>query len=232
MTGRISKEQKSINKKEAECCIHTGEIDSSAIISNEFRDVKLEKPKLLLHSCCGPCSTAVIERLIGTYKITVFFYNPNIDDPDEYRRRLDTQIYFLKQINESNIYGDKVDFLEGEYDPEIYYEAVQGLENEKEGGARCTECFRLRLERTAVKAKTHGFDLFATTLTVSPYKNYKLITEIGNELAFKYGLSWLDMDFKKKDGYRRSVELSKLYGLYRQHYCGCNFSNWQLEKHE
>ena len=206
--------------------------DSSTVFTGQFGEERLEKPKLLLHSCCGPCSTAVIERLIGTYNITVFFYNPNIDDPEEYKKRLETQIEFINKINETNIYGDKVEFLEGEYDPEIYYDVARGLENEKEGGARCTECFRLRLERTAVKAKTHGFDTFATTLTVSPYKNYNLITEIGREMAFKYGLSYLDMDFKKKDGYRRSVELSKIYGLYRQHYCGCNFSNWQLEKEE
>lgn len=218
--------------KEAGCCICSDEACGSRIFPNAFREEKIEKPRLLLHSCCGPCSTSVIERLAEKYKITVFFYNPNIDDADEYEKRRNTQIEFLNQINESNIYGDKIDFLEGEYDPDIYYEAVRGLENEKEGGARCTECFRLRLERTAVKAKTHGFDMFATTLTVSPYKNYKLITEIGNEMAFKYGLSWLDMDFKKKDGYRRSVELSKLYGLYRQHYCGCSFSDWQREKQD
>jgi len=211
-------------------CTCDNGICDNAVMTNPFGEEKLEKPKLLLHSCCGPCSTAVIERLIGTYSITVFFYNPNIDDPEEYEKRRDTQVAFLNQLNENSIYGDRVEFIEGEYDPDIYHSVCRGLENEKEGGARCTECFRLRLERTAVKAKTHGFDTFATTLTVSPYKNYKLITEIGREMAFKYGLSYLDMDFKKKDGYRRSVELSKIYGLYRQHYCGCNFSNWQLEK--
>ena len=183
-----------------------------------------KKPRLLLHSCCGPCSTSVIERLACTYQITVFFYNPNIHDTEEYEKRKKTQIQFLNQLNSSNLYEDKIDFIEGEYDPESFFEVSRGLEEEREGGARCEKCFILRLERTAVKAKTHGFDTFATTLTVSPYKNYTLIAEIGRRLAFQYGLSYLDIDFKKKDGYRRSIELSKQYGLYRQHYCGCLFS--------
>ncbi len=197
-----------------------------------FPDVKVEKPRLLLHSCCGPCSTAVVERLSPTYRITVFFYNPNIHDAAEYEKRKAAQIDFLNQLNESGIYEDRIEFLEGEYDPELFFEVCRGLEGEKEGGARCEKCFRLRLERTAVAARTHGFDTFATTLTVSPYKNYKTITEIGKLLSFRYGLGYLDMDFKKKDGYRRSVELSKSYGLYRQHYCGCVFSMPKTEEKE
>ena len=194
------------------------------VLADMIGETKLQKPKLLLHSCCGPCSTSVIERLAASYNITIFFYNPNIDDAEEYEKRKETQKELLRQMNDSNLFDEKIDFIEGEYDPESFYEVSMGLEDEKEGGARCEKCFRLRLERTAVKAKTHGFDIFTTTLTVSPYKNYSLITEIGKELAFKYGLSYLDMDFKKKDGYRRSVELSKFYGLYRQHFCGCSFA--------
>lgn len=201
------------------CCIPENDI-----LCASMRDTHVEKPKLLLHSCCGPCSTSVIERLAATYKITVFYYNPNIHDAAEYEKRRDTQIDFISKLNDSDLYEDKIEFTEGEYDTESFFEVSAGLEDENEGGARCEKCFRLRLERTAAHAKTHGFDTFATTLTVSPYKNYKVITEIGQDIAFKYGLSYLDMDFKKKDGYKRSIELSKQYGLYRQHYCGCAFS--------
>ncbi len=206
------------------CCIFGDCITDGDVICCSFREPRVEKPRLLLHSCCGPCSTAVIERLIGTYRITVFYYNPNIHDEAEYEKRKRNQIDFINQLNDSNIYEDKIEFTEGEYDTESFFKVSAGLEEENEGGARCEKCFRLRLERTAVHAKTHGFDTFATTLTVSPYKNYKLITEIGRGLAFKYQLSYLDTDFKKKDGYKRSIELSKQYGLYRQHYCGCIYS--------
>lgn len=186
-----------------------------------------EKNRLLLHSCCGPCSTACIERLIGEYKITVFFYNPNITDREEYELRKENQIKFINMYNaklSDSDSGDRVEFIEGEYLPEEFYRVSKGLENEPEGGKRCTECFSLRMERTAQAAIKTGNGIFGTTLTVSPHKNYNLISAIGCELADKYGLEFLDMDFKKKAGFQRSIQMSKEYGLYRQNYCGCKFS--------
>ena len=179
-----------------------------------------DKPKLLLHSCCGPCSTAVVTQLVEDYAVTVFFYNPNIGPQEEYLLRLENQKRFLSEYDPTGSIG----FIEGDYDSENYYEAVNGLEDEKEGGARCTECFRLRLERTAKLAAELGFDLFTTTLTVSPHKNAELINAIGEDLAQENGVPWLNSNFKKKDGYLRSIRLSKEYGLYRQNYCGCIFS--------
>ena len=189
-------------------------------------NIEITRPKLMLHSCCGPCSTAVIERLLGDYDITIFFYNPNITEDEEYEKRKATQIQFLNAYNEKVEEQDRVVFLEGEYFPDEFYRAAQGLEDEPEGGKRCTECFKLRLERTAAEGKINGYDYFGTTLTVSPHKNYPLISEIGNALAEAYGINFLDMDFKKKAGYQRSVALSKEYELYRQNYCGCSFSKW------
>lgn len=186
---------------------------------------------LLLHSCCGPCSTAVIERLSGEFDITVFYYNPNITDEPEYEHRKEEQKKFLQKYNE-NTEGNKVKFVEGDYEVEDFYKAARGFEAEKEGGARCTKCFALRLEKTALTAKKLGMDVFATTLTVSPHKNYKLISELGNKISIEYGVDFLDMDFKKKAGYQRSVDISKEYGLYRQNYCGCEFSKWFLRDNE
>ena len=186
---------------------------------------------LLLHSCCGPCSTAVIERLSGEFDITVFYYNPNITDEPEYEHRKEEQKKFLQKYNE-NTEGNKVKFVEGDYEVEDFYKAARGFEAEKEGGARCTKCFVLRLEKTALTAKKLGMDVFATTLTVSPHKNYKLISELGNKISIEYGVDFLDMDFKKKAGYQRSVDISKEYGLYRQNYCGCEFSKWFLRDNE
>lgn len=185
---------------------------------------KIEKPSLLLHSCCGPCSTAVIERLAGDYQITIFFYNPCITDEEEYQRRKEAQIQFIKQYNESLPPKENIRFMEGPYDTKNFYRAVEGLENEPEGGKRCLECFRLRLEKTAETCKLAGCDYFGTTLTVSPHKNYELISRLGRSLAVHYGLSFIDEDFKKKDGFKRSIELSRQYGLYRQNYCGCEYS--------
>ncbi|MDD5922485.1 MAG: epoxyqueuosine reductase QueH [Eubacteriales bacterium] len=184
------------------------------------------KERLLLHSCCGPCSTSVIERLIPTYKITLFYYNPCITDREEYEKRKANQIRFLILRNErAASEEDLVEFAEGTYEPEAYLSAVRGYENEPEGGLRCTICFRQRLSKAAEYASRHGFPIYTTTLTVSSHKDYKRITAIGEEIAFLYeGLQYLDMDFKKKDGFKRSVELSKEYGLYRQNFCGCEFS--------
>lgn len=188
----------------------------------------MKKEKLLLHSCCGPCSTAVIEKIAEEFDITIFFYNPNIDDEEEYEKRKENQIKYINIYNEGKSEEEKVKFLEGDYRIEDFIAASEGLEHEKEGGARCRECFKLRLGETAKQAVSDGYRHFGTTLTVSPHKNYSLISEIGHALeeAADFNIQFLDRDFKKQDGYRRSVELSKEYELYRQRYCGCSFSKW------
>ncbi len=177
-------------------------------------------PALLLHSCCAPCSSYVLEYLSNYFRITVFYYNPNIDPPEEYRKRAAEQQNFIARLPVKY----PVRFLEGEYVPQDYYAAVKGLEQEPEGGARCRKCFRLRLEKTAAAAVREQADYFATTLTISPLKNARAINEIGEALAEEYHLLWLPSDFKKKEGFKRSGELSRQYGLYRQNYCGCRFS--------
>ncbi|MBQ1401172.1 MAG: epoxyqueuosine reductase QueH [Firmicutes bacterium] len=192
---------------------------------------KGEKPVVFLHSCCGPCSTAVTERLYDDYKIDVFFFNPNITDEEEYNRRKGAQEDFIQSFNEEHQGEARVDFIEGDYDPERFFCAAKGLEDEPEGGRRCAECFRLRLEETAREAKERNCGFFATTLTVSPHKDYETISAIGNELSEKYGVAFLDMCFRKKGGYQRSIELSKQYGLYRQDHCGCVFAREAQEKY-
>lgn len=185
---------------------------------------KTEKPSLLLHSCCGPCSTSVVERLTEEFDITVFFYNPCITEEAEYQRRRSAQISFLEQFNREHMGEVHIHLKEGDYRPTEFFRLTEGLEQEPEGGKRCTVCFRQRLEKTAETASLSGYDYFGTTLTVSPHKNYSLISEIGRGLTLKYGVSFLDRDFKKKDGFKRSIELSKKYDLYRQNYCGCEYS--------
>ena len=172
--------------------------------------------KLLLHSCCGPCSSSVIERLRDYFDITVIYYNPNIEPKKEYEKRKSEQ---LRLLNELGIKFMDIDYLNNEY-----HEKVKGYENEPENGLRCPLCFELRLDKTASKAKENNFDYFGTTLTVSPHKNSKIINEIGLKLEEKYGVKFLLSDFKKEDGYKRSIELSKKYDLYRQDYCGCLYS--------
>lgn len=172
--------------------------------------------KLLLHSCCGPCSSSVIERLRDFFDITVIYYNPNIEPKEEYEKRKNEQ---LRLLNELGIKFMDIDYLNNEY-----HEKVKGYENEPENGLRCPLCFELRLDKTASKAKENNFDYFGTTLTVSPHKNSKIINEIGLKLEEKYGVKFLLSDFKKEDGYKRSIELSKKYDLYRQDYCGCLYS--------
>ena len=182
------------------------------------------KKKLLLHSCCGPCSTTAIFSLCENYDITICYYNPNIYPEEEYIKRKNEQIKLIKKINgEGKIL---IKLLDVEYDFEKYEEAVCSLKEEKEGGARCTVCFRLRLEKVASLAKESGFDMFATTLTVSPHKNALLINKIGEEISINKGIEYLPTDLKKKDGYKKSVEYSKQYELYRQNYCGCRYSIW------
>jgi len=172
--------------------------------------------KLLLHSCCGPCSTQVIDVLKNDYNITIYYYNPNIDTDEEYQHRLSEQKRFCKEVG--------VEVLEDGYNPEEFYSKIKGLEGEKEGGARCSVCFRLRLEKTAQKAKELGFDLFGTTLTVSPHKNSIVINSIGKAVQEIVEIEFLEGNYKKQDGYKKSIEFSKKYNLYRQNYCGCEFS--------
>jgi len=174
------------------------------------------KEKLALHSCCGPCSSYVLEYLKNYFEVTVFFYNPNIHPQAEYYLRLSEQ----KKLCE--IYG--VELIECDYNPDAFLAAVQGFENEPEGGKRCTKCFDMRLKNTAKIAKSMGFDLITTTLTVSPHKNAALINEIGQAAAQEQSLQWLPSDFKKRGGYLRSIEICRQYGIYRQDYCGCQFS--------
>ena len=178
------------------------------------------KPRLLLHSCCGPCSSYCIEALIKYFDITVLWHNPNIQPKSEYDLRLTNQIKLIKEFEKQG----KLTLIEIPYDEQEFFSNIKGLEQEKEGGKRCTECFKLRLEQSAKIAKEQNFDYFTTTLTVSPHKNAPLINEIGFNLAEKYGVKFLPSDFKKKNGYKRSIELSKQFDLYRQDYCGCIFS--------
>lgn len=182
-----------------------------------------EKRKILLHSCCAPCSTSVIERLSEFYNITVLYYNPNIYPEEEYLKRKSEQMRFIKILNKK--YPEiKVSFLDCDYESEKFYEAVKGLEREPEGGARCPICFKLRLEKTAKLAKGLDFDLFGTTLSVSPHKDADLINAIGKSLQNIYDVYFLSANFKKNDGYKRSIELSKQLDIYRQNYCGCEFA--------
>lgn len=177
-------------------------------------------PSLLLHSCCGPCSSYCIEFLSQFFKVTVFYYNPNIYPDEEYFHRVKEQQRFIKEF--PTVYP--VSFIEGDFDKDSFYAASKGLEDEPERGLRCEKCFELRLSRTALKAKELGFDYFTTTLTISPLKDAKIINEIGTRISDNVGVKWLASDFKKKDGYKRSTELSKEYNMYRQDYCGCVFS--------
>lgn len=202
-----------------------GVTQSEPVLNLEnINDTRMIKPTILLHSCCGPCSTAVVEQLSGRYDITIFFYNPNITDKDEYEKRRTAQLDFIEKYNNRIDSRNRIAYLDGAYEPELFYMAVKGLEKEPEGGKRCTPCFQLRLEKTAETASMSGFDTFGTTLTISPYKNFELIYKLGMELGMRYGLTFLGEDFKKNGGYQRSIELSKEYHLYRQHYCGCGFS--------
>lgn len=183
-------------------------------------------PKLLLHSCCAPCSSYVLEYLSRYFEITVFYYNPNIYPPEEYKKRVEEQQKFISAREG----GYPVSFVEGKYDTETFYAMAKGREDLPEGGARCYDCYRLRLEETAKLAKAEGFDYFTTTLSISPYKNAEWLNEIGAELAGEYGVDYLFSDFKKKNGYKRSIELSAEYGLYRQDYCGCVYSKMERER--
>ena len=191
---------------------------------NYFREMEAviaslegRRPTLLLHSCCGPCTSAVLETVTPHFDTTVFFYNPNILPAEEFEKRL----YWLRVLLERAPFAEGVELMVPDRDEPAFWASARGLEAEPEGGARCTECFELRLGRTARAAKEGNFEFFATTLTVSPHKNAPLINAIGARLGEELGVRWLPSDFKKKDGYRRSIQLSAEYGLYRQAWCGC-----------
>ena len=178
-------------------------------------------PRLLLHSCCGPCSSYVLEYLCAYFDITVFYYNPNIYPFEEYEKRKNEQIRLIKSFNAE---GRHIQFINGDYDYRVFTDMARGFENEKEGGERCHRCYEFRLRKTAELALDRKADYFSTTLTVSPYKNAPFINELGFKIEEETGAKYLASDFKKRNGYKRSIELSKEYGLYRQDYCGCVFS--------
>ena len=182
-----------------------------------------EVPSLFLHSCCAPCSSYCLEYLSDYFKITVFYYNPNIFPSEEYKDRVDEQERLIRELNEAGV-KHEIRLVKGEYRPGDFYAVVKGMEQEPEGGARCTECFKLRLYESARLAKEGGYDYFTTTLTISPLKDAKRLNQIGEEAGDACGIRFLNSDFKKKNGYKRSTELSKEHALYRQNYCGCVYS--------
>lgn len=192
------------------------------VLDNILNSIKKENktPKLLLHACCAPCSSYVLEYLSEYFEITVYYYNPNIYPEEEYIRRINELKKFIKEYIPKN----KVDFIEEEYNPAEYYNSVKGLEKFGERSERCYKCYEFRMNKAALYAKNNNYDYFTTTLSISPYKDAKWINEIGKKLDEEYNIRYLYADFKKKNGYKRSLELSKKYDLYRQEYCGCVYS--------
>lgn len=183
-------------------------------------------PSLLLHSCCAPCSSYVLEYLSQFFHITIYYYNPNISYEEEYARRIEEQQRLIRALPVKH----EILFLQGIYEPDRFYQLAKGLEKSPEGGERCFRCYELRLEETAILAKEKGYDYFTTTLSISPHKNAAKLNEIGEMLSQKYDTPYLYADFKKKNGYKRSIELSKEYELYRQDYCGCIYSKENQEQ--
>lgn len=190
-----------------------------------------QPPRLFLHSCCAPCSSYCLEYLCQYFAITVFYYNPNISAETEYRKRVEEQKRLIAAYNEEKK-GHPITVMEGEYEPARFFAVAKGYEDCPEGGERCFRCFDLRLRETAVRALEGGYDYFGTTLTISPLKNAVKLNEIGQALGEEYGVKWLPSDFKKKNGYKRSIELSAQYELYRQDYCGCAFSKAERERQQ
>lgn len=193
--------------------------DYNRLMEEQIAALAGARPPLLLHVCCAPCASAVLERLDPYFQLVLYYYNPNTWPRAEYDKRFEELPKLLRAAGKTH-----VELLKAEYDEERFFAAVRGLEGEPEGGARCPACYTLRLEGTALEAKRLGLSLFGSTLSVSPHKNAALLNSIGQELAQREGLGWLWSDFKKKDGYLRSIRLSEAYGLYRQCYCGCLFS--------
>ena len=196
-------------------------------LDKEIESLHGERPELLLHSCCGPCSSYVLEYLTQYYKVTLLWYNPNIWPPEENDKRLH---YQRKIINALGLKED-VSIVIPDYDHDRYLQMVSGLESEPEGGLRCTECFRMRLKEAAEAAERLGIGLYCTTLTVSPHKNAEKINTLGEAIGREHGVRFLPSDFKKRNGYKRSIELSREYDLYRQDYCGCEFA-WRGERED
>ena len=180
-------------------------------------------PRLFLHSCCAPCSSYVLEYLSPLFAVTVFYYNPNIFPAEEYEKRVEEQKRLIAAYNQK-AQGYAIEVLEGDYEPDLFFQIAKGLEACPEGGERCFACYELRLLETAKRAQAGNYDYFTTTLSISPLKNAAKLNEIGEKLAASCGVAWLPSDFKKRDGYKRSIELSKEYELYRQDYCGCVYS--------
>ena len=199
-----------------------GELAGPALMSR--------KPGLLMHACCGPCATSCTERTAEDYALTLYYYNPNITDREEYYLRRDTLLHFIDAFNEEHKDVFTVGYLEGAYEPERYLAKAAPLAGEPEGGRRCDLCFAMRLAETARMAKEMGMEYFTTTMSVSPHKDYAKIKKLGLELQEETGVKFLDMDFKKKNGFGRSVELSKQYGLYRQNFCGCDFARYAAQQ--
>ena len=197
----------------------TNKVNYQKMLEAEIEKIKMsgEKKRLLIHSCCAPCSSYVLEYLKDIFDITVLYYNPNIYPAEEFFKRADEQKSLAEKMGNVNV-------IVSEFDESEFYKSVKGYEKCPEGGERCFICYRLRLEKTAIYARENGFDYFCTTLSISPLKNAQKLNSIGAELSDKYGVSYLYSDFKKKNGYKRSIELSKEYELYRQDYCGCVFS--------
>jgi len=196
-------------------------------LDKEIESLHGERPELLLHSCCGPCSSYVLEYLTQYYKVTLLWYNPNIWPPEENDKRL----HYQRKIIDALGLKEDVSIVIPDYDHDRYLQMVSGLESEPEGGLRCTECFRMRLKEAAEAAERLGIGLYCTTLTVSPHKNAEKINTLGEEIGREHGVRFLPSDFKKRNGYKRSIELSREYDLYRQDYCGCEFA-WRGERED
>jgi len=193
-------------------------------ILNQIKE-KEEVPSLLLHTCCAPCSSYVLEYLSEYFNITIYYYNPNINTYEEFKKRADEQLRLISEMNFKN----PVKCIITEYNNDEFENVINGFEDEPEGGSRCFKCYHLRLEEACIYAKKHNFDYFTTSLSISPYKNSDKLNEIGESLEQQYNIKYLYADFKKKDGYKRSIELSKIYNLYRQDYCGCIYSKKSKE---
>lgn len=200
------------------------QLEMEKIIESEIKRNRV--PSLLLHACCAPCSSRVLEVLSDYFHITILYYNPNIFPEEEFDKRLVELQRLVKELKTKY----PIEVCPGRYDPKEFFSMAKGHERDKEGGKRCFKCYRLRLEETAKLAKEYQFDYFTTTLSISPYKNSRVLNEIGQELAKQYELNYLFADFKKKDGYHRSIELSKEYHLYRQDYCGCIYSKQERDE--